>query len=321
MRIALAGLLAVLLVGCGGATSTSPSPAPTATGGPTQPTSVAPSPSSGGVAEPTPPARGSPDRPGLMPGASALVVTDDLRVRSRPWVGQDSLKYTPLLGYGTAVEILEGPVQGSGYWWYRIAVGVDLRCTAAQQAAGICFYEFSNGTNQGWVAAADYDGTPWLQAPSACAASAVTGWPSVSRCGVTLAGQTPTHPADWTGDLVIPIRISGLAPGSSVAVAATADWSVTWVCGVEPSPCGQIGCGPAETEATAGRARLIRSLTSGSSGSISTKIVLRAGPPPDPKCSADPWGLMHIAWTSIRIVDAADGLSLTPPVQGWGYTF
>ena len=49
---------------------------------------------------------------------------------------------------GTQLQVLEGPVEGSGYQWVRVApVGVTL----------------DDGVADGWVAIADHDGTPWIE--------------------------------------------------------------------------------------------------------------------------------------------------------------
>ena len=87
----------------------------------------------------------------LIPGALAVTVTDDLRVRSQPRVAEASLKFAPLLPTGTQLTVIGGPVEGSGYSWLEVApVGFELR----------------GGVDSGWVAIADHDGTPWV-APAA----------------------------------------------------------------------------------------------------------------------------------------------------------
>jgi serpin B len=85
----------------------------------------------------------------LAPGSMAVTVSDRLRVRSQPRVSDDSARYEPLLPTGTQLLVVEGPVQASGYDWYRVApVSLTL----------------SGGATEGWVAAADHDGTPWVAA-------------------------------------------------------------------------------------------------------------------------------------------------------------
>ena len=158
MRIALIGLIAVLLVGCI-ATGT---PSPTATSetvATIRPTSepsaslVPPSPSVTAMPEPsrTPfAAVPTPEPPVLIAiGDRTLTLTDELRMRSKPWVGEDSTKYAPTLPKGTGVTILDGPVFGSGYWWYRVRLESGT---------------LNDGIRDGWVASADHDGTEWLDA-------------------------------------------------------------------------------------------------------------------------------------------------------------
>ena len=78
----------------------------------------------------------------------AVTIVDTLRVRSQPNVGAESIKYEPLLGLGTEFELVAGPVAGSGYWWYEIAL-----------APGV----LRGGVTKGWIPAGDRDGTPWIQ--------------------------------------------------------------------------------------------------------------------------------------------------------------
>jgi hypothetical protein len=157
MRIALVlGLAAILVAGCVGSgaaspePSTTPSPTSIATPGP----SPIPTPSSATRPSPTP----STPEPSIEPAqpdwpTGTVVVTradEGLRVRSEPSIEAGSAKYEPLLPEGTSLEVLEGPVAGSGYDWYRVAIlaGASL----------------DGGLREGWVAAADRDGTPWVEA-------------------------------------------------------------------------------------------------------------------------------------------------------------
>ena len=130
-------------------------PGPTASAAATPAASVAaPSGSPGGT--PAAPADTPPPSPSsqpttssgeLVPGAVAITVTDRLRVRSAPRVADDSIRYTPVLPVGTSLVVTAGPVEASGYAWYRVApIGLSLDA----------------GVDQGWVAVADHDGTPWV---------------------------------------------------------------------------------------------------------------------------------------------------------------
>jgi serpin B len=81
-------------------------------------------------------------------------VTDSLRVRSEPRVAGDSIKYAPTLRAGTELVVIAGPVEASGYRWYKVApMGVDLRSGSGRGSVAV---------DQGWVAVADHDGTPWV---------------------------------------------------------------------------------------------------------------------------------------------------------------
>jgi hypothetical protein len=84
----------------------------------------------------------------LQAGSLADVIVTDLRVRTAPTVDDTkSAKLEPLLGRGTQLRILEGPVTADDYDWYRVeAIGWPHR---------------------GWVAAADHDGLPWIRSDSA----------------------------------------------------------------------------------------------------------------------------------------------------------
>lgn len=77
-------------------------------------------------------------------------VSDDLRVRSKPRVSADSLKYQPLLPLGTELFVIDGPVAGSDYWWYKVRLEAVV---------------LNGGITSGWVAAGDHDGTPWIGSP------------------------------------------------------------------------------------------------------------------------------------------------------------
>jgi serpin B len=159
-RSAAALLIVTLLItGCdaGAASSagTGASPGTTATPAPasTSPTAsvatpaapaVTPGPTAttGPVVSPPPVSVGP-----LVPGDLAVTVADNLRVRSLPRVASDSAKYGPLLPAGTQLVVIAGPVEASQYSWYKVApIGVSL----------------DGGIDQGWVAVADHDGTPWV---------------------------------------------------------------------------------------------------------------------------------------------------------------
>jgi hypothetical protein len=131
-------------------TSPSPSSAATAIVPPSAspsapPASTVPAPTASPLATPTPttPTFSMPpiDDGPLHAGDIAAMVTDGrLVIRTKPGTGADSAIFKTKLYPGQRVETLEGPVQGSGYPWYRIRLG-DV---------------------EGWVASAGLDGIPWL---------------------------------------------------------------------------------------------------------------------------------------------------------------
>ena len=106
------------------------------------------------IAEPSAPSMSTPSEPPVdsvpIPANTyARVVTDDLRVRSRPGVAEDSKKLEPLLDRGALLVVLDGPVQASGYDWYQVYPT----------------YSFEQETSYpfGWIAAADKNGDPWIE--------------------------------------------------------------------------------------------------------------------------------------------------------------
>lgn len=98
--------------------------------------------------QPSPPAETAPavspssDEDGpLRTGEIAAMVTDGrMVIRTLPETAADSAIFKTRLYPGQRVLTLEGPVEASGYPWYRIRLGAI----------------------EGWVAAAGQDGTPWL---------------------------------------------------------------------------------------------------------------------------------------------------------------
>jgi len=113
------------------------------------------------VPPPTDPSE-TPSSPGPMatPGPGVLtagtlvdVVVTGLRVRTAPTVDNaKSAKLEPLLGVGTQLQIIEGPVTADDYDWYHV------------QAIGL--------PHRGWVAAADHDGSPWVEDRTAASSAA-----------------------------------------------------------------------------------------------------------------------------------------------------
>jgi hypothetical protein len=138
-------VVVILTAACGRSTATdrvaSPSPVNAAA------TTSAPVTSAAAIE--TPDQTGSPiESPAakLTVGTIATTLVDGLRVRSQPRVGEDSIKFEPLLPLGAKLYVLDGPVAASGYAWYEV---VSLT---------------SRSLPSGWVASADRDAHPWLEA-------------------------------------------------------------------------------------------------------------------------------------------------------------
>jgi anti-sigma factor RsiW len=77
----------------------------------------------------------------LRAGEIAAMVSDGvLVIRTQPGTGADSAIFKTKIRPGQRVVTIEGPVEASGYPWFRVRLGII----------------------EGWVAAAGRDGEPWL---------------------------------------------------------------------------------------------------------------------------------------------------------------
>lgn len=139
-RLAGSLILGITVAACGSTPSPTATPATTAVA--SAPASPQPSPT-------TPSATAGPSpvvADGLL-GKVVVTASDNLVVRSEPRVGDDSIMYSPWLPLGTRLTVLDGPVDASGYTWYKVAPvsfgGLD-------------------GPGYGWVAMAAKDGSPWI---------------------------------------------------------------------------------------------------------------------------------------------------------------
>jgi hypothetical protein len=149
--IAAMAALCIMLAACGSTPAVAPEPSSSPQASlepsiaPTTPVAE-PTQTSSEAAEATEPPIDSVPIPS---NAYARVVTDDLRVRSKPGVGDGSKKLEPLLQKGHVLVVLDGPVQASGYDWYEVY--------PIQELNGEVVYPF------GWVAAGKA-GEPWIEA-------------------------------------------------------------------------------------------------------------------------------------------------------------
>ena len=145
-----------LVAGCSGtsapAASAPSSPFPSASASPAaaDPPSTEPSSPVASSGESSP----SHAPPSVRSDSFVYVVTDDLRVRSKPAVSDDSVKYSPLLWRGQLAWVFEGPVRGSGYDWYRIDPFGEFDPDVSMHP---------DPPPDGWVAAASKDGDPWIE--------------------------------------------------------------------------------------------------------------------------------------------------------------
>jgi hypothetical protein len=133
-----------------------PSPAPSVTLAPSSappsapvPDVIALDPPSGELANVGPP---------LARDSMALVVTDNLRVRSAPFVGDLSTKHQRLLDDGDRLFVIDGPVIAQNYEWYQVKAWRPRSPSVSWPV--------------GWVARAGHDGEVWFRSTTlSCPAS------------------------------------------------------------------------------------------------------------------------------------------------------
>lgn len=147
LRGAAPVLLLLVVAGCGaspGSTPTAPptSPTPGASAGPSASPLPSPVPTEAPPSASREPSAGTPE-----PDSYARVITNDLRVRSRPGVGAGSQRLEPLLDEGTQLFVVAGPTPADGYDWYLVEPIVAFEGSALPS---------------GWVAAADKTGERWI---------------------------------------------------------------------------------------------------------------------------------------------------------------
>jgi hypothetical protein len=149
----------------------------------------------------------------------------------------------------------------------------------------------------------------------------VAGWPTVTR-GIAMTGAVENS-GENDGRLRLSITVIGLAPGEAVSLSAAGEYSVRWVCGVAPEPCGELGCAPAYSGKTEGQAKAAESVVAGSDGTAAARIEIVAEPPAEscPADSTSPWGTVEERWEKVKIADPVHGLLLTPDTIWWGVTY
>ena len=85
---------------------------------------------------------------GISPGLHAKTIEPNIRVRTKPGVGDDSTKLVPLLAKDVRFYVLDGPVEASGYDWFFVR-------TKGHDENGQAYPD-------GWLAAGK-DGEPWIK--------------------------------------------------------------------------------------------------------------------------------------------------------------
>jgi hypothetical protein len=121
-----------------------PTPQPSATPAP----SIAPSPDV--IALDPPSGELANVGPALPRDSLALVVTDNLRLRSAPFVGDLSVRHKRLLQPDDRLFIVDGPVIAQNYEWYQVKAWRPRQPSVSWPV--------------GWVARAGHDGEVWLRA-------------------------------------------------------------------------------------------------------------------------------------------------------------
>ena len=330
-RVELTAVLVILLAACSaapaattipasdpggsspGATAVPGSPAGTAA----VPASTTPTPAVAATATPTfspaaSPATAAPGAPTVAPtppsgryaaGTVVVTVTDALRMRSLPGVSADSHPYEPLLPIWTQLRVLGGPVAAAGYAWYHVDLVVPNQT-------------LFNRVHEGWVAAGDHDGTPWLTSYATYSASspapAITGWPNVTRGVVTMTGRVDG--VDPEGYLHLSLEIGGLLPRTPIDIMASGTYSVEWSCATAGGP---VDGGHASGSQDSG-ARIGSNLA----GKATATRELTMSLPDCPPGGAIPSGTPGFVATSgrwvVSVSDIQNRLVLTPPPYSWG---
>jgi hypothetical protein len=99
--------------------------------------------------------------PPLAHDSMALVVTDDLRIRSAPFVGDLSTKYQRLLDKDDRLFVIDGPVIAQNYEWYQVKAWRSRSPSVSWPV--------------GWVARAGHDGEVWFRSTTvSCPASPIS---------------------------------------------------------------------------------------------------------------------------------------------------
>ena len=142
--------LTILVAACGGGDE--PQPGATQRESPAETTAASPAATAEGSPAASPGSTAGTEEPTVVlePDTLAEVVVTELIVRAEPRIADDSQILEPVLGEGQRLLVLDGPHGESGYWWYL--------------AQPLTEHDATEQLPFGWVASADRDGEPWLEA-------------------------------------------------------------------------------------------------------------------------------------------------------------
>ena len=170
------------------------------------------------------------------------------------------------------------------------------------------------------------DASPATPAPTP---TAVAGWPTVSRAGVTITGRLVEEPPPFEGSpgaataVTLSVTIRGLEPGESVSLVGTGTYDFTTLgCGVQPSPCmwGTTtdstvpACRPAFAQAAKGTAATTAQATAGADGTAAAtlRFVVSQSERGCPARPSLPWYVESGEWM-LQVADEQHGLRLVGP--------
>ena len=118
---------------------------------------------------------------------SAITVTSGLRVRSLPLVDDSSVRFDPLLDQGTRLFVIDGPVLGSGYDWYRVVAPTVTRSDGQPMVGWVAV---AGKTGEVWSAGVDL-GCPAVDGPVSVADLVRLGSGAVADGGASCFGAVP----------------------------------------------------------------------------------------------------------------------------------
>jgi hypothetical protein len=177
------------------------------------------------------------------------------------------------------------------------------------------------------VVSPSVDANPATPAPTP---TAVAGWPTVSRGGVTITGKLVEEAPPFEGcpapapAATLEVTIGGLEPGESVSLVGTGTYDFERLgCGVQPSPCvwgsGTTDptvhlCQPEYAQAVAGTAAPAAQATAGADGTAAAtlRFVVSQSERACPAGPSLPWYVESGEW-KLQVTEEEHGLRLVGP--------